>query len=142
MEIKTILIVDDDQPTGRSLYRVVRALLEKLGPGDPLTDTAVHFLHGNGRTVLAFLDESPKIAAGRILLITDGRMPGMDGAALIEEMRTRMGDRLTAVLVSGTSSDYAAFARDLDFALLDKPFNREDIETFVCAFLGTPAPSS
>lgn len=140
MKVKTILIVDDTEYVGRSTYRVVESLLEKF-PKRAEEDVAAHFIHGNGRDVLAFLEEQPRVAAGEILLLTDGHMPVMHGAELIEEMQSRLGDRLTAVLVSATAADFAAFARRLGFALLEKPFVYEQLARYVAAFLDQPVSS-
>jgi two-component system, sensor histidine kinase len=68
------------------------------------------------------------------LIVSDLRLPGpMNGAAMITELRRRLGAEVAAVLVTGdTSPELLSLARRLDCAILQKPFDadrlREAIE--------------
>ncbi len=116
-----ILLVDDE-PT---LLRLVARLFEKNGHH---VETA-----GNGIDALAKLDR------GQFdVLVTDSRMPGMDGPTLIEAVRKRAdGGRLGIVLTSGdTSGDRVrALATGIQIQLVAKPFTQEDLERAVQASL-------
>lgn len=81
------LVVDDDDQVRAALVRVVESQgLECLSAGS--TDTA-----------LATLEERGEVA----VLISDVRMPGRDGVALLEEVRRRYPD--TAVLMLSAVAD-------------------------------------
>ncbi|UHL65389.1 response regulator [Paralcaligenes sp. KSB-10] len=77
----TLLIVDDDKNITSSLQRTLR--------GKPY-----HVLTAeNGDTALQVLEQN-----SIDLVISDGRMPGMDGAALLAEVRRRWPDRMRMLL--------------------------------------------
>jgi len=137
--IKTILIVDDEDTLGRALYRGVSRMLRDL-PAERAGDAAVHYIHGDGRQVLKLLEDQPRLMEGEILLLTDGNMPGMDGAQLIEELQKRLGRRLTALMMSGNVHEFEADALRLGFTLLAKPLLPDTIRPFVRTFLDLPEP--
>ncbi len=116
-----ILFVDDE-PT---LVRLMARLFEKKGHH---VETA-----GNGIDALAKLDQ------GQFdVLVTDSRMPGMDGPTLIRAVRMRAdGGSLGIVLTSGdTSGDrIRALATGIRIQLVAKPFAQEDLERAVEASL-------
>lgn len=137
MEIKTILIVDDEESLGRALYRGVSRMLRDI-PAERAGDAAVHYIHGDGRQVLKLLEDQPRLAEGKILLITDGNMPGMNGAQLIDELQKRLGSRLTALLMSGNVHEFQNASQRLGFLLLGKPITADHLRPFVRTFLDLP----
>ena len=56
------------------------------------------------------------------ILLTDFRMPGMNGVELIEHARKRHG-ALRVIMLSGSGSDLGAAAERLGFTLLRKPLD-------------------
>lgn len=85
-----ILIVEDN-PTDRDL--AVRELLVAGGIGHPLDVTA------NATEALAAIGRAVPIVA-----LIDLTLPGMDGLALIREIRTKHdGEQLPVIIVTGSS---------------------------------------
>lgn len=103
----SIYVVDDDEPTLQSLCYV----LEILG----------YSVTGFGSSA-AFLDRWPELSGG--ILISDIRMPGLDGISLTRRLR-QMGASLPIILVSGHTD--AMIRRDAIEAgaaiVLEKPFD-------------------
>ncbi len=81
-----VLLVDDEEP----LRQLAARLLTRRGWTVLSAEDAA--------TALALLDQAPPIDA----VVTDLVMPGMDGSALVQEVRRRLGrPDLPAILVSG-----------------------------------------
>lgn len=98
-----ILIVDDEAS-------IRRALVRHLGRRGHVVDEAA-----DGHAALQLLDRHEYDA-----ILSDVRMPGMGGAALLEELRGRdLADRL--ILVTGDIASAGATLRDLANPLLLKP---------------------
>jgi two-component system, cell cycle sensor histidine kinase and response regulator CckA len=106
---ETILLVEDEP--------AVRALVALT-----LSRAGYNVLQaGNGETALAVFDEH----AGRVdLLVTDVRMPQMDGAELVRQLRSRTPD-LKVLCISGfpgSGSDITVTEH-----YLAKPFSKVDL---------------
>jgi excisionase family DNA binding protein len=121
------ILVVDDEDTVRDL--IARAL---LGAG---YDVAVA---ANGPAALERLAES-----GTDLLITDLRMPGMDGLSLIREAR-KTAPGLPVIVITGFSTEEtAADAVALGVAgYLTKPFRLSRILAATARALGEPVPAA
>jgi excisionase family DNA binding protein len=120
-----ILIVDDEQ--------AVRDLLAKtLQSADYDVDTAP-----DGPTAIEYLDTH-----GYDLLITDLRMPGMDGLSVIREGRRRSAG-LPVIVITGYSSEASAIeAINLGVSgYLTKPFRLPRVLQAAARALGEPEPT-
>ncbi|GHC79666.1 response regulator [Limoniibacter endophyticus] len=83
----TVLLIDDEEP-----------LLEVLGAA--LTDSGYFCLRAsNAASALRILDRTPEID----VIVSDIRMPGMDGIELLRNVRNRYGDRtwLQVIFITG-----------------------------------------
>ncbi|MEZ4445484.1 MAG: sigma-54 dependent transcriptional regulator [Polyangiaceae bacterium] len=106
-----VLVVDDDAPLGT----VLAGLLRQGGfDADVVT---------SGEEGLRRFDEAPYDA-----VLTDLRMPGMDGVALLERLRAR-GEEVPVVLLSahGTLEIAVEAMKRGATDFLTKPFDREEI---------------
>jgi excisionase family DNA binding protein len=122
---RRILIVDDEQ--------AVRDLLAKtLQTADYEVDTAP-----DGPTAIEYLDTH-----GYDLLITDLRMPGMDGLSVIREGRRRSAG-LPVIVITGYSSEASAIeAINLGVSgYLTKPFRLPRVLQAAARALGEPEPT-
>jgi len=119
-----ILVVDDDQAIRDLLSRTL------IGAGY-LVDLAA-----DGASALAKVAEKPYD-----LMITDLKMPGMDGLTVIREAR-RLAPALPVIVVTGYSSEASAIeAIDLGVAgYLTKPFRLPRILAATARALGEPVP--
>jgi len=120
-----ILIVDDEQ--------AVRDLLSKtLTMAEYEVDTA-----SDGRTALERLHSS-----AYDLLITDLKMPGMDGLSVIREARRQSPD-LPVIIITGYSTEASAIeAINLGVTgYLTKPFRLPRILAATARALGEPVPA-
>lgn len=115
------VLVADDEPAIRELLAKTLALAEY--DVDPVPD---------GRTALARLHGSP-----HDLLITDLKMPGMDGLALIREVR-RLHPALPVIIITAYSTEASAIeAINLGVqGYLTKPFRIAKILSTAAAALG------
>jgi len=112
-----ILLVDDDA-------------LVRCGTADMLSYAGYHVIEaGSGTAALAILAEEDALD----LLITDNRMPGMSGAALIAHVR-RERPTLPILLITG----YASRGDDIDtdVGLLAKPFREAGLLAALRDLLG------
>jgi DNA-binding NtrC family response regulator len=110
---RRILIVDDDRDFCRGLARL-------LAPGFPEAEIA---LAGSGAEALELL------AAQRMdLMLTDLRMPGLDGQELLRQALEREPE-LTVVLLTGHGSVEAAVAalKAGAYDFLTKPVDRDEL---------------
>lgn len=115
MHMKTVLIADDE----KNICKLLKNLIdwETLG---------LHFIGEvyNGKDALAFIEsEKPDI------VITDIRMPGMDGLQLLEAAHERYADEISFIIISGHKNfDYAYKA--IKFGAVDfllKPINQSEL---------------
>lgn len=108
-----ILLVDDEV-----LVRSGTAMmLDELG--HDVTEAA------SAKQALAILADHPYFD----LVLTDYRMPDMDGMALISEARQHIPS-LKAILMTGYEADDPRFA-ELDAGSLSKPFGFDDLENAI-----------
>jgi excisionase family DNA binding protein len=125
MDRPRILIVDDEQ--------TVRDLVAKtLSMADYDVDTAP-----DGPSALDRLNTTEYD-----LLITDLKMPGMDGLSVIREVRRRSAE-LPIVIITGYSTEASAIeAINLGVSgYLTKPFRLPRVLAVAARALGEPAPS-
>ncbi len=109
-----VLLVDDEM-----LVRAGTAImLDELG--HDVTEAS------SGKQALELLAEHPHFD----LIVTDFRMPEMDGMVLISESR-KIVPGLKAVLMTGYEANDPRFA-ELGTTSLNKPFSLADLETAVC----------
>ncbi len=111
-----ILVIDDDT----SLREVVRFILADAG--HEVLDAA------DGVQGLALLDKDPD------LVITDIRMPGLDGMEVLARIRERDGEDSPPVIVltaHGTVEQAVAAMKLGAFTYLLKPFAREELKLTV-----------
>lgn len=108
-----ILIAEDEPRTARALQRLIHQR-----PGVFCIGMAM-----NGEEALAIMEKTPAD-----LVITDIRMPVMDGIKLLQALRERYPDCLTVVLSGYSQFDYAKAAMQYQaFDYLLKPINRDDL---------------
>lgn len=108
-----ILLVDDEV-----LVRAGTAMmLDELG--HEVTEAS------SGKQALAILNDHPHFD----LVISDFRMPDMDGMEMIAEAR-KLVPELKAILMTGYDADDPRFA-ELQAGSLSKPFGLEDLETAI-----------
>lgn len=115
-EVRTVLCVDDETHILSSLRRALRAA------GLPALTA------GGGEEALAVLAAQPVA-----VLISDMRMPGMDGAQLLEQVRLRHPDTVR-VLLTGQADQrdtIAAINRGSLFRYLQKPWNDDELRHVV-----------
>ena len=77
------------------------------------------------------------------LLVTDLQMPGLSGLDLVQTVRLR-GSAVPVVMLTASTGDAAPHTERLDFKLLPKPVQIQDLEAAVRGVLGDPSvmPSS
>ena len=120
-----ILVVDDEE--------AVRDLLAKtLAAADYEVDTAA-----DGPSAIDCLKSN-----GYDLLVTDIRMPGMDGLSVIREGRRQSAD-LPIVVITGYSTEATAIeALNLGVSgYLTKPFRLQKVLQLAARALGEPEPT-
>lgn len=108
-----ILIAEDEPRTARALQRLIHQR-----PGVFCIGMAM-----NGEEALAIMEKTPAD-----LVITDIRMPVMDGIKLLQTLQERYPQCLTVVLSGYSQFDYAKAAMQAQaFDYLLKPINRDDL---------------
>ena len=120
---RRLLLVDDDEGT--------RIPLTKMLEKDCDVETAVD--------AAGALDALRRAGTGYDLLISDLNMPGMDGIALIREVKTIKAD--LPIIITGFSSEKSAIdAVNLRVAgYLTKPFRDKQVLEAAARALGAPA---
>jgi two-component system response regulator HydG len=122
-----ILIVDDELENRETL----RAVLEREGHACVEADS--------GAAALALLRECPEIR----LLITDLKMPGMDGLELLQAARIQRPDvQRLLVTAFGTIEDTVAAMRSGAFDVLPKPLKARVIRETVQRLLERASPAA
>jgi excisionase family DNA binding protein len=124
LERPRILIVDDEQP--------VRELLAKSLATEYEVDAVA-----DGPSAIEYLQ-----ATEIDLLITDLKMPGMDGLSVIREAR-RKSPELPIIIITGYSTEASAIeAINLGVSgYLTKPFRLPRVLAAAARALGEPAPT-
>lgn len=120
-----ILVVDDEV----DIAEILRDILVTAGH-------RVVMCH-NGLEALRRLDAEPFD-----LVLTDLKMPGLDGAALCVELMRRhphMANRVIAITGDTLGSSAREFVRTSQVPVVDKPFDAQDILARVTAQLALPA---
>jgi DNA-binding NtrC family response regulator len=119
--VARILIADDERSLREALARFIRSLgMDVVGVAD-------------GNEAAAALHQCD-------LLISDLRMPGMDGMALLAEARRRRPDLPVILLTGHATVSLAVEAMRAGAAnFLTKPFELDDLEQAIRAALGGPA---
>jgi two-component system response regulator HydG len=107
---RRILIVDDE-PASRELLDII---LTEAGYATECVP--------DGATALARLD-----AGGFDVVVSDLQMPGMDGIALTQEIRTRTPDMEVLILTAFGSQERAHEVGRLQADYLRKPFDKADL---------------
>ena len=75
------------------------------------------------------------------LILSDLRMPDLDGLALYRELESRRPDLLQRMIfISGTTDDpvYQKFLEQVDVPVLSKPFHLDDLRQLTARFASTP----
>jgi CheY-like chemotaxis protein len=114
--LKKILFVDDEE-------NVLSALRSRLRKKHPVWE--MHFARG-GEEALETLGQ-----AGFDVVVTDMRMPGMDGAALLTEVRALYPQTVRMVLTGQADAEAAEQAQVLAHRLLRKPFDGEALQRVI-----------
>jgi DNA-binding response OmpR family regulator len=123
-EPKRILIVDDDP----DVHRLLKAALDSP---DRHMESAMDGLEG-----LRLAESSPYD-----LVITDVNMPGLDGMALLERIRTiRPETRVVVMTVASTPENVIHAIRERAFAYFSKPFTIHAIGAMVDNALRAAVP--
>lgn len=120
---KTVLLVEDDPLTRGQLCALVRDDYEVLAARDGAEAVAVY--------------ERP---GGRVdVLVTDYRMPRLDGVRLAELLAAR-DPRLSIIMVSGSAgrAELGRLFKLPKFVLLWKPFEVELLSELIAGFVGRP----
>ena len=113
-----VLVVDDDELVGKAIGRILR----KVG--------CEVFHASNGEAALTLVVEKRPD-----LIISDVRMPGMDGATFVQTLRS-LNDQTPVVFISGDLGRFEKAVNDLldsgeAQGLIDKPFLPEKIQNLV-----------
>jgi DNA-binding NtrC family response regulator len=119
----TVLIVDDDSNIRTTLETLLRTVLEAEVASAASAREALEWLASHAAQ----------------LVITDLCMPGMSGAALIQELR-RVGNPAPVIIVSGhlRSFEQETLWREQGVAaVLQKPFSMQELIDAVSPHLGS-----
>jgi two-component system, response regulator YesN len=120
-EPPTILVVDDEVEVGDMMVRMIRRLL--------LASTV-------GAVLSAVQAIDVLLVQGTDVVLTDLRMPGMDGAQLTQIIKTRWPT--TRVIIFSGSTDQAlneVTRRVQADAYLTKPFSRDELAAVLLPLL-------
>lgn len=111
----TLLVVDDEKNSREGLARFLEGL-----------DYEVATASGGEEALSQMVKERPDI------LVTDLRMPGMDGTALLEKVKAKYPEVSVIVLTAYGTVDNAVKAMKMGaFHYLTKPVNLEELEFLV-----------
>jgi CheY-like chemotaxis protein len=123
-DASSILIVDDDPD-------IHQLLAAALSDGNYVIENKY-----NGLEALSLLH-----AKSFDLVITDVRMPGLDGLELLREIHeTRPGTRVLVMTAEGTPATVIRSLRDQAFGYITKPFSLDAAAETVALALREPAP--
>jgi CheY-like chemotaxis protein len=123
MQTKRVLVVDDQTP----VRELVAAVLASDGHS---VETA-----RDGADALRLLDSSKRYD----LIVSDLKMPGLDGPSLYLELTRRWPDtRPHLLFISGfvDSPEYSGFLQGTQVQVLLKPFAVDDLSRAVSGLLG------
>ncbi len=122
--MKRVLFVDDEPMVLRALASVFRKNKDRWD---------MTFVNG-GNAALAVMAEAPVD-----LIVTDMRMPGMDGAALLERVAELYPSTKRVVLSGQTSTLASAPERRLAHSILEKPCPTEVLRSTLERLLASSA---
>ncbi len=74
------------------------------------------------------------------LILSDLRMPEMDGPTFYRRMQVEHPDPERIVFMTSQVEHYAQFIRDVGAPVLTKPFPREDLEEILARMIGPTRP--
>lgn len=123
----TILLVDDE-PAVLKIHARLLEPLTAVAPGADAPSIAIRTV-GSGMEAEAYLLEHPACA----VVLSDLKMPGMDGIALLERVRTLAPDAVR-IIVTGNADVHSAIEainRTAIFRLLTKPCGGPALRTAV-----------
>jgi two-component system NtrC family sensor kinase len=121
-----VLVVDDESV-------IAQLIADVLAADGYEVDTAP-----NGLAALASLEKQ-----AYDLVLSDLRMPELDGLGLYREIEQRQPDLLRRfVFITGTSdrTDYQGFIEDVKAAVLTKPFDMGDLQRIAREMLAAVTP--
>src|SRR5438309_5402384 len=122
MEAPRVLIVDDDPALLEALPQALRLRMSGV-----MVDTA--------DSAAAALDRIT--AQDYDAIVTDIKMPGMDGLALLAEIRGRRPDTPTLMITGHGEDDLAVHAlRKGAYDLIQKPIDRDHFVASLCRAIG------
>lgn len=112
----SVLLVDDEANILQSLRRMLRPLGYHVRTAE------------GGASALALLEEAPAD-----LIVSDMRMPGMDGAQLLAQVRARWPDTIRILLTgyADMSSTVAAVNQGGIYRYVQKPWNDEELQLVI-----------
>src|ERR1051325_10408156 len=122
--MKSVLFVDDDPNVLAGLRRMLRPLR---------TEWTTEFLDG-GEKALAYMAEHPVD-----VIVTDMRMPGMDGVQLLEQVVVRHPSAVRIALSGHSDQEMLIKVAGLAHQYLSKPRDTESLKSTVrrsCALRG------
>lgn len=108
---KTVLIVDDDEPT----QTLLQALMRRSGVESVIAE--------NGIAAIEILDARDDIGC----MILDLMMPAVDGEAVIDHMTKRGGSVPVIICTAAGSSGIPQFDPDIVRAIVRKPFDIDQL---------------
>lgn len=117
MAVAKILFVDDEKNVLRSLQRLL------------MDDDYDILTASTGEEGLALLDDNPEVP----LIISDYRMPGMDGVAFLQQACVKQPDSIRIVLsgFADTASVVAAINDGQIYKFIPKPWNDDDLKVTI-----------
>jgi CheY-like chemotaxis protein len=123
MSRHTILIVDDEASVRQMLVAMLDAPNQRI-------DTA-----SDGQEALALVEAAPYD-----LVVTDLRMPGMDGLELLRRIR-QTSPATKGIVMTGesTPSDVIQSLRDQAFTYITKPFSQASVSDLISQALRAPS---
>jgi len=113
---KRILFVDDDPEILQGLRRMLR----------PMRDAWETDFATSGQQALQILEKTPFD-----LVVTDMRMPGMDGAQLLNEVKNKFPDTIRIILSGQAEEDSILRAAGSMHQYLSKPCNHEKLQAVI-----------
>jgi len=126
-KIKTVLVVDDEQENLRTYEEILHDMAYNV------------LLQPDGDSALALLRENAAVD----LIITDFRMPGMNGIEFITELRrTRPFVPVIMITAYGNIETYLHSVSLGVFEYVHKPVNKEEFERIVKHALHDAGPKN
>lgn len=118
--MKSVLFVDDDANVLAGLKRMLRPLR---------SEWATEFVD-SGESALAYMAEHPVD-----IIVTDMRMPGMDGVQLLEQVVARFPAAVRIALSGHSDQEMLIRAAGLAHQYLSKPCETEELKSTLCRSL-------